>query len=1637
MTLSLDYQLLLRTDSFTCARHLMRVVRSHGEEEVSNQLLDAVEAEQLPPTIMPLWLSVVHTHGPIKDSLIQEHSAFTRQSAIKHVSKYLRGSGWHRLWEAFGGTLGLLSLFATLSVDHVRQLARAIGSSSKTAARSTQRQFAVTELFECLFSRFYLRATYRNPDNRPLEKCYLCVLPGCTDNAVTSALETLGHLPFGQIPAKRLISSHPALLQDLARKTLNGNFELDEELFRPLLAGMPGCHSNHPGYSASMLFAFSLISDIVHKDGDESKFPESVLAVLRTLLKKVIKHKAPRDSLKAITRLCVEYFESSSKRLEKLYFSDGLLLNMTQLWSTTGEKRFVDDLAALLQRLSDRASVKFENCEMYLRQARRLKRYDLLRMLCKEVMDINLEDDNSLLDQRFGRLSSGLFKLLQPTDAIGFLKRLMHMRPECDFVRVSDKNGVLQNPDLGARHTDCNMLLTYLHQGDQTARDLAHVAISERREQAEKEKDQPKRAFLSKSVISYATLSGSINVFKDKLNWARRFLRDHLTAREIYKGSVIANADAISLISGVPKSSDLGTGASAASISESVEAGNSALVLLFETVLEAHREPSFQTYHWYDLFETFALVVQMRSRRVSAVQKKLKLSNEETYNTFWSSTLTTLIDIEKRALAPQYEGLGQFSGPQGLLKGLTLPFARQPESTLQFMNSLGQARDEIWQAHRRSVHSSAAVLPKPFPRGLPMQCLVPDDFDHGQGGWNTAAGPFLEARAVGVVFMDPVDALAPVPDDDDIRAAIGAFVDKYTVALRVYVFGASTPSKQQDRLQSAYSHAVNRLCDRSVLSQREAENYLDKHFHDIIPKIRPPGARKNSPEMHDFPRLPLGNDGNDVLEWSPEADQAHQRKGTSLPSTRITNFFHATVPHSIAQGFECSDQRIIFPSKQNVWDLHPSNAYARLPRDVQDGVILSALLYLDSKKLGQTPEMRSPFPSGEKTRFPALYLDLTFLDSKLLDTRSALKVLGRLNHRVPSTLLAALCRTELDSIPDLEASSPQATISKNIALGLVRLLRSSDRPALALNLAMQVILDRPEASSWHRQMLTARFLRRLPASDAQDIIRSLVNKVLARLSEQSQRAKELNFDAKQNATTTKPPVKITTVKLIVQLLSNSKFVPLHFSIEVLESIFLHTKHVDIRAAVVETLLNMISAKELSPDLSERMFSALERAVPVIAEFNEAEPMSEEEWEVAERSNTVPQPFGRRPLHDIPPIMSALIMTEVPEPYRRPLVDRVFLRAMPLSQRNNRRWLKIVLQKHNANPALANLAGPFTPVVNARILNLYYEDLPVATYYEHHRWIMTNLTQEQPLLYLSNYFKNSHELNTLPEAHWWLELYHNSKDAAKGGTGRGIFQPRRLVYGSWLASKRSDGIALKQVQDMLVEQALAFLGWHDDAELSSMQRWMQLLKPRVSGGSDSNRDSLNDRKGWERNTRPVIERIVRHVDAIRTPEWQRDVNRRPRTLPDTFAWRLWLLPHPDLRTDVLDVSCCYEYAQGIEGMLEDVLTRCKTYHAQLQELKKSVMSARPQNQIHIALYLGSQQRLSESAKDSTLHVLCVEIAYETIKPQVHKITEHHVKDVADLGPKLWTMAGEWSNSVIEEVRVKGMLMAGSLPLQYKG
>lgn len=451
------------------------------------------------------------------------------------------------------------------------------------------------------------------------------------------------------------------------------------------------------------------------------------------------------------------------------------------------------------------------------------------------------------------------------------------------------------------------------------------------------------------------------------------------------------------------------------------------------------------------------------------------------------------------------------------------------------------------------------------------------------------------------------------------------------------------------------------------------------------------------------------------------------------------------------------------------------------------------------------------------------------------------------------------------------------------------MLGKGPRPALASSLIVQTIIDRPDASSWHRQLLSVQFLKRLKRDEAHQILASLSMSIGEKLDEQSY--VKVGESAPQKHAPPQSLVKVTTVKYLAQLLYNSEFISEDSAVSVLLELFKATNHPDIRLAALDSLLSHLErlctgAKDswaASPAI-QNILSAMDTVIPIVGSINERRPPRPEDWEEAKASGVLPEIFDV-PNDRLPRLMETLLTAAAGQRYpglkriQSKLIKTVVQPVMQRSQIAHKEWLDLFLTKHKAPFSASDIPLlPVAPYALTRMLASFYPLVDHSLLEEFDRYAALRIAPDEKVSRFNDGLRADIDPRKCPEVQHWLRLFDCQLcrfPDSETSTLLRILDSRYAVP--------------SQVDYTPVIKALLH---HADLFLDDYNKCPELWRDFTSALSPT-WQTVKDRESrsqWFSRRGIIVKHIVHRIKE------ERALKRRT-ILPSSLRPELWLLPFP--------------------------------------------------------------------------------------------------------------------------------------------
>jgi hypothetical protein len=1646
MVATLDHRFLRTAPPKDIALRLRKLALANLDslDAISEQLLEAIASESVPPMVFALWTSACPNDSATVAGMQCSHSIVVRSSAIRNFRRRLRTAKCENIWRALGGTHGVVNLLANFSVIHVKEFCKAVARCSTSKQATAERQHLVTKLLEALTS------TSDDPvsGTRNLLDQYSKLVYTCTPDFKRNWISQRGTSDLDMVKVFELDIRH--YQQQCLRAVVGSHGTLGPgfEMYLPLFRSVPQ-KPHAPDISISESMAFSVQTlNTAQQVGLLLKpaawLDETICSLLSRVVRRKLSYESARDVLTSVAS-CVQRqsddvpLKQNASAQDKQYCR-----KIVQLWQRapqTYEPILTPLLRAhhvrlYLERSTYSGRDDKSSIQHFVETTKRDLRYRLLRwiLLNHPEYRVDIEDNRHLKDNLKVSLSDKLLSSLPSADALRLLERYNTHSTKPMALRIRALTELEHEPRI-------ELLRLYLMDDTDAVLRVARDRANHSKQMAQDSGSQPVRSVWIRASIYFSVASQSLDLLKEIILWTRRFSRDPKTVIELYGaypdgGQAFADEKTVALLSGMPRK--LQTGVTIVDVAKNVHKGNEVMLDLLQSALQTQSDPSFKPWHWQKVKHLFKRVVLIRLERMNSLQVQLKLTDEQMFNAVWKDTVDTLVKAETLGLAPDNSNL-ELNDMNGLMGFAVYSSGTRADkmvytlskASLRFMDELAVLRESLWRLHRVAELPAVTTLPRPWPRGLPIQAhwflgkdqwrILPGKDDTNQ---SSGALPFLGKKAGEVVLLPSRQALSPVPSDDEVKSAVGQFIDDYRLALKLYLEFGAPSGAQEKRAQAAWTHATHYLSgDRMSVSERQT--YWRQLFLDA-------GMSPESPMLSSdaYPELELPAPDfymADLAEWHPgPGTNITVPKVRKLDPLAIDCMVQPLPPHWARSPRLLHDQFEVKPrSAPGFWNLKRYDKKGmHLSQETREAYVAAALLLADGRSQAGSKIFNTPFPSMIKPRFPAIYLDAELLDSKVPTDEDVAKILKRFLPVVPSSLLKTLAERLVEKALKDTTSSNVLRRWTTVVLGS---LVMSDRPYLATNLIVQIVLGSPSETHWHRILLHPGILKRLPPFHARLLMQELAEGILDRLPRQADVSAPIESSG-QTAVTPGPfspsnsAVKVTTAKMLARVLKDATFLGDDFVVNTLISLFQKATHVHVRAAAVNGLAAVLYSSR-SDRASKAIINALAtHVVPVAAELNERSPMVEALWALAEEQCQPPQVYVDPGLA---PICRALVevVRSAPKDFAQSqnLVEKILLPLIQQSRDNNNRWTSIFLRKYDASDL-----APGLPKVPARseLLQILLEDfcscMPLSEFEALSNYTLQTNYPPQRIMDLAEELKRDPQIYKRNEVRHWRHLTAPLAPNSIHGTSHGII--RTLQHGKFATAEQA------AAQDLVLPEHLQtheydMLDCVFSDYSSNMDAWDHYLEHFNPPLQDD--EHVEPRCRWREYCRPIIQRAISLVDTARTSAWRQDPQRQQLLLPDIFNLRLQLLTYPSLYPSSQQEECLDSLADDVLTIIEQLPTSRRPYHAQWSLLMTALKQCAQRHWMPLALRLGKLQDRDVSSEELTLaELLCVDAADELLTALGKKTSGKRLQAAK-------AMMKGWMESCDEEVRRKGVNLIASL------
>ncbi|TEA17018.1 hypothetical protein C8034_v000563 [Colletotrichum sidae] len=1606
-SVSVDHNILRNGTPPEVARYL-QLLRSTASDVslITAHLHHAVTQEAIPQSVFAVWTPLHHDPISTVAGLRQSDSLRERHVAIEAFVKAVRSpEAMSKVWDAAGGASGIMSILNDMSVNDVKLLCNGLARTASLSRGRSQRRAKLTELVDLLLGE-------KNTDSRPLQVFYKRIIPACTAERVAE------HERAGSrwSPRQRviLLRAYPEIYEKQFEDAIFSSRDprnriIDEDTFDHLV-------NNDYG------FAKRLLKKFVEHDGPLPVDPRAFMTKLATPIAKRLRRKGlgagrdlPFDILELLSRLISRHSELADCLDISL---DGFIFRIVKFWEyTRGRRPQVEGyLAEFLGAARESHLTTPESVMTLLRIVNPTISYRLFRLIGQYSQLRLVDDTNSILfDELVTKLKgpwpADLFTMLakdKPDESLALFERFISSDTNGNFLDPSIV-GKLSITEIAREPTsnkgDIVMLEALLAQAASTPAnhdsDLAgrvEASLASRKSKAATSRDWQGRAFWTTSALSLCVAHGSLQLYSDTLLWARRFNKDPNTVKQVYLANG-THTEMLNLLSVPLAQRQLDN--SKTYIRTHVQDANRILLQLLETAAMAVAEPSFQRWDWHETLALPGKVVEKRLRAEATVQQRYHLTDDEVFEAIWQPTICLVVDAEHFLLKPGLQKLYPREITR-ILHDISCP-RRLSSPSARFLDTLSQARDELWREYRSRHFPKVFELGSPWPRGLPIQylCPVAAITDFGQL-------PTVYARVEALIFASPELLLSTPPSDKQSRATIGPFVDDYNYALKAYVYSTGDQPERDRRIRKIWRHTLGSFTSNGM-TKPEAAFFWARIFERNDIKL--PHDLKAELPARPEPRVPDVDDTEVPTEWNPDAGYEAiletRADSRDVPAKIIYQLLSLWDPYVRECDFDKEARWIDTfwidgQSTESFWAL----SRLKWPHSAKsiDGMVVAHLLYTNTRHGADHSILKAPFPSVSDVRYPGLYLDQDFMESIEADSNDDRhpSVAENLLKLGPPSLLSRVASSVLRRVEETEKSDSDTMPRIDLAMSLVRALIGSDRPSLAFPIIRDIILERPNDSAWHRTLLYPGLFNRLPPAQAKGLLDDIARGLLEKLDEQATRAKEERTVASDESSKPPPLVKVTTVKMLAKLLSDTPSLDIETSLQILADLLEKARHIDIRAAVIESLHDTLMSETITEQAANTIMDLLEQhAVPLAAALSErGDPAAP--WEEVAAGADLPRVTSTGSETPVRQLFVNWKWDAVKNPSIKAKLVGLIGQVIKKSAENHRLWMVSFLKRNDFAIPLGQTL-PILPV-EPRILFNFAASRDNFPCYAFDAIRSVTLANACPPPWLEAITKKIRRTPALKESEaglHWLSIFHDNVSTQCGANL--LIESMHMPW-SEAVTDPAERVSPEMIQNF----ARQLLDSHiQSGDISRLEDLFAISKAKVVAQSD-----LRDFEQWRSTTLPIFEDAIACVQALRTPQWQRDLNRQPRKLPNVFLLKVRLFALP--ANTVLE----REFVRRLTELITELAEHGRPYHDDWAQLKDAAIrvhaSWRP-HLVRLGVLLGSLEGI-----DVENLALADRLRIEMAR---HVLEGGHRFDPEERGleTEVKTMLRSWATFPVEEFR----------------
>ncbi|KAJ2979908.1 hypothetical protein NQ176_g2962 [Zarea fungicola] len=590
------------------------------------------------------------------------------------------------------------------------------------------------------------------------------------------------------------------------------------------------------------------------------------------------------------------------------------------------------------------------------------------------------------------------------------------------------------------------------------------------------------------------------------------------------------------------------------------------------------------------------------------------------------------------------------------------------------------------------------------------------------------------------------------------------------------------------------------------------------------------------------------------------------------------------------------------------------------------------------------------------------------------------------------SLLADLTTHYLDGMNSRLAPTLVKSHMRHIVAAVVRLAKST-QSSLAIPFVRPIIQNSDDSSS-HRQLLTSRFLQSLPASTARHFVTTTASAIIDLMKEQNSRPWKEGVA---------PAVKVTTVKMMAQILEGNKVLAPKISCDILVSLLKEVRHIDARMAILSSLLSVLAESTSTADLRKHILDMFEEHVLTVAsQLNERRPTTEEDWQQL----VMPEVSTENSV--LVWLQASARNGNLKREDRERLV-RLSIIAVQQSAVHNERWVNLFVKRHASNIPIDGKvrAGPAHMGQLIGLFFAHFDFVPDSLIDTLQSVILNNVDPSPEMLQVTSTVKSDTKLAGSNAGQHWLAHFDSP------GIKAISFGLTYVV--TLLRTKRafkSGDASIQRLQKLTTCVAERYIRLGDVQAISKLVERLTINTTRFDDKMEPD---------WRGRCMPILEDIIRMVEDKAKDQTSEVL------LPNVFRLRLALLQVPLWQSErPIPEAVITLFAEELAELIDELVARRRPYHQDFEFLKEEINRSKkhfPEN-TRVGLVLA---RLREDwrQRDPSLaaYLRCELAATYLLSSSVRE--EKEEREEKGVKEDTVQLLQEWMASPVGDIRVIGV------------